>query len=54
MSVLKNFENTSSRPAQGRQACRPSNERQDLNIFFLKFTNRSLAGGGGLSPPHGR
>ena len=52
MSVLKIFENTPGRPAQGRQgSCRPSNGRQDLNVIFFEFAKRSLAGGGGLSPP---
>ena len=54
MSVLKIFENTPGRPAQGRQgSCRPSNGRQDPNVIFFEFAKRSLAGGGGLSPPRG-
>ena len=48
MSVLKIFENTPGRPAQGRQgSCRPSNRRQDLNVIFFEFAKRSLAGGRG-------
>ena len=52
MFVLKIFENTPGRPAQGRQgSCRPNNGRQDPNvIFFLEFAKRSLLGGGSLSP----
>ena len=52
MSVLKIFENTPGRPAQGRQgSCRPSNGRQDLNVIFFEFAKRSLAGGGGPVTP---
>ena len=56
MSILNFFENTPGRPAQGRQgSCRPSNGRQDPNVFFFEFAKRSLVGGGGLSPsPQGR
>ena len=55
MSVLKIFENTPGRPAQGRQgSCRPSNGRQDLNVIFFEFAKRSLAGGGWpVAPPTG-
>ena len=45
---------TLGRPAQGRQgSCRPSNERQDLNVIFFEFAKRSLAGGttGACRPP---
>ena len=50
MSVLKIFENTPGRPAQGRQgSCRPSNRRQDPNvIFFLNLQRGPWPGG--LSP----
>ena len=56
MSVLKIFENTPGRPAQGRQgSCRPSNGRQDPNVIFFKFAKRSLTGGveggGACRPP---
>ena len=56
MSVLKISKMTIGRPPQGRQgSCRPSNGRQDLNVFFFEFAKRSLTGGvwreGGLSPP---
>ena len=66
MSVLKIFENTPGRPAQGRQGSwRPSNGRQDPNVnFYFEFAKRSLArgrgpvappmGDRGLSPPQGR
>ena len=55
MSVLKIFENTPGRSSLGRQgSCRPSNGRQDPNVIFFEFAKRSLAGGGSLSPPHGR
>ena len=55
MSILKIFENTPGRPAQGRQgSCRPSNGRQDLNVIFFEFAKRSLGGGGGPVAPPGR
>ena len=44
MSVLKIFENTPSRPAQGRQ---------DPNVIFFEFAKRSLAGGRGPVAPRG-
>ena len=56
MSVLKIFENTPGRPAQGRQrSCRPNNGRQNPNVnFFFEFAKRPLGGGGGLPAPSPR
>ena len=53
MSVLKIFENTPGRPAQGRQgSCRPNNGRQDLNInFFLNLQRGPWQGEGATGPP---
>ena len=56
MSVLKNFENDPSHPAQGRQgSCRPSNGRQDPNVIFFGIC-KEVPGRweGACRPPHGR
>ena len=52
MSVLKIFENTPGRPAQGRQgSCRPSNGRQDPNVIFLNLQRGPWPGEGACRPP---
>ena len=52
MSVLKIFKNTPGCPMGGdRGPVAQATGDRTLIYFFLEFAKRSLAGGGGLSPP---